>query len=336
MAASGVGDRVRARAGGGGRCVRRPSAAGGRHHVLLLLVLLSSALAGCGAPGGGGPSVGGAGAPHPHVMLIVDENDGYALTLGSCGARSPDPYLCSLASAYASVTGWYAVGHPSNPNYLDLTSGADRGCEGDGCTGPYAATSLGGQLSAAGIPWTAYMESIPSACFSGARAGEYDRSHDPFMDYTDVARAPGCGAHVRPYPGARGIAAALDGAGAPDFVWITPNLADDMDDGSIQQGDAWLRSNLTAILASTWFAHDGTVIFTMDENRVEPSGSCCGDAAGGQVALLVISATARGRGSVALTGDHFGTLRSIEEAYRVPLLDAAANRANGDLGSLMG
>lgn len=298
-------------------------------------VLTAAVLAGCG-PAGTTPSPTRAPGPQPHVMVIMDENDGYTLTLGSCAAPSPDPSLCSIASTYASVTGWYAVQHPSNPNYIDIVSGADQGCQGDGCSGPYAAPSLGGQLSAAGIPWVAYMESMPSTCFSGPQTGEYDRSHDAFMDFTDVAVASRCAGHVRPYPGAGGIAAALDGPGAPDFVWITPNLADDMDDGSIQKGDAWMRTNLGAILGSSWFAQDGTVIVTMDENSVEPSGSCCADALGGQVPLLVISAATRGRGRVALTGDHFGTLRSIEEAYHLTLLGAAGNPVNGDLSIFMG
>jgi hypothetical protein len=50
----------------------------------------------------------------------------------------------------------------------------------------------------------------------------------------------------------------------------------------------------------------------------------------------VVSNKAAGHGSVAITGDQFGTLRSIEEIYRLPLLGAAANAANGDLSSYFG
>jgi hypothetical protein len=57
---------------------------------------------------------------------------------------------------------------------------------------------------------------------------------------------------------------------------------------------------------------------------------------GGTIPLTVISATARGQGDVATAGDHFGTLRSIEEAYGLPLLGAAADPANGDLSALFG
>src|ERR1700693_1820790 len=66
----------------------------------------------------------------PHVMVIVEENRGYGATLGDCAA---DPYLCSLAAGYASLTAWYAVSHPSAPNYLALDSGSTQGIASD-CT----------------------------------------------------------------------------------------------------------------------------------------------------------------------------------------------------------
>ncbi len=59
-------------------------------------------------------------------------------------------------------------------------------------------------------------------------------------------------------------------------------------------------------------------------------------AGGGEVPMPVLSAKARGRGTVAMSGDHFGTLRTIEEAYHLSRLGAAANPANGDLSALMG
>ena len=276
------------------------------------------------------------GATRPHILVIMEENRGYAQTLGSCSTDSPDPYFCSLASQYASSTHWYGVEHPSQPNYIDIASGADQGCTSDTCSGLFSATDLGGQLTAAHIPWATYMESMPAPCFTGESSGEYAHKHNPFIVFADVAHASNCSTVELPYPGAVGLAAALDAANAPDFVWISPNLLDDMHDGSIQQGDVWLRTNLSPILSSPWFADHGTVIITMDENDVETGGSCCGDAAGGQLPMVVISENSRGKGSVGLTGDHFGTLRSIEEVYGLPRLGAAGNAANGDLGGLFG
>ncbi len=272
------------------------------------------------------------GHTEPHVMLIVEENRGYGATLGSC---SSDPYLCSLAARYASYTSWYAVAHPSAPNYLAIESGSTQGIgsdctpDGGGC-GPFDTRDLGTQLSDAGIPWVAYMEGMPAPCDRVASSGGYAEKHDPFI-YFSGERGTGCTAHVLPYPGAARMIATLDGAAPPDFVWITPNLEDDMHDGSVSRGDAWLRTNLAGVLASAWFADHGTVIITMDENDAASSPSCCGATTGGRIPMVVVSATARGRGAVASAGDHYGTLRSIEQAFAVPFLENASRTDVGDL-----
>ncbi|MFZ0919768.1 MAG: alkaline phosphatase family protein [Candidatus Dormiibacterota bacterium] len=299
-------------------------------------------VAGCGGLAGSSPpshprtSPAAASRAEPHVMVIMEENRGYAATLGACDA---DPYLCSIAADYASFTSWYAIAHPSAPNYLALVSGSTQGVtsdctpDGGGC-GPFGARDLGGELSAAGIPWVAYMEGMPSPCDQAGSAGDYAEKHDPFMYFSSNLGAT-CAAHIVPYPGAAIAVTALDSSRPADFVWVTPNLAHDMHDGSVGQGDAWLRSNLPPVLGSSWFADDGTVIITMDENDASPGGSCCGNAAGGRVPMIVISAGTRGRGSIAAVGDHYSTLRAIELAYGLPLLGTAAPAA-GELSALLG
>ena len=63
------------------------------------------------------------------------------------------------------------------------------------------------------------------------------------------------------------------------------------------------------MLASAWFTGgNATVIIAMDENLQQSTPG------GGQVPLIVISSDARGLGAVTLHGNHYGTLRSIEEA----------------------
>jgi phosphatidylinositol-3-phosphatase len=273
----------------------------------------------------------------PHVMVIVEENRGYEATLGSCSA---DRYFCSLAAGYATATSWYGIGHPSAPNYIAIDSGttqrvtSDCTPDGGGC-GPFAASDLGTQLTSAGIPWAAYMESMPSRCARVGSSGAYAEKHDPFM-YFAGNRGSGCASHIVPYPGVHGMVATLDSPNPPDFVWITPNLDNDMHDGSVTRGDAWLVANLPAVLASRWFADDGTVIVTMDENDASPSGSCCAGARGGRVPMVVISAHARARGAIVTPGDHYGTLRSIEKVFGLPFLGNAARAQNGDLSSLFG
>ena len=271
-------------------------------------------------------------AVQPHVLLLMEENKNAGLLSGA-------PYLDGLGAAYASSSRWFGVDHPSAPNYVALLSGSTQSVVGDctppGC-GPYPAASLGGQLTAAGIPWVAYMESMPSPCFTKPTAGEYAEKHDPFVYFDDVLHS-GCADHVVPYPGVDGLVSALDGPSAPDFVWITPNLLHDMHDGSVAQGDAWARANLAPVLASSWFRdYDSTVIITMDEGDNNGGASCCGQPAGGPIPMIVVSSADAGTGSVAITGDQYGTLRSIEQEFGLPLLGDATDATNGDCLSLFG
>jgi acid phosphatase len=262
------------------------------------------------------PPPGGA-----HVLVVMEENRGYAATLGACAS---DPYLCSLASRYASYTAWSGLTHPSLPNYLAFISGGTQGCASDTCPGPFTATSLGGQLTGAGVPWTAYMESMPSPCDTQGSSGLYVKRHNPFVFFNDVLNNA-CTSHVVPYAGASSLVSDLTSAGAPSFVWITPNLNNDMHDGSVQQGDAWLQSNLAPVLSSSWFTKfNSTVIVTMDENDAQSSP------AGGQVPLVVISNGASGGGAIASVGNHYGTLRALEEAFGLGYLGAASGLVNGD------
>ena len=54
----------------------------------------------------------------------------------------------------------------------------------------------------------------------------------------------------------------------PAFSFITPNLIDDMNNGTVADGNKWLSSALPAILNSAGYRHGSTVIFiTWDEGE---------------------------------------------------------------------
>src|SRR3954468_14844842 len=90
--------------------------------------------------------------PLPRFFWIVMENAGLARALRS----RP---IASLASRYALATNYHAVARPSLPNYLAMTSGTTWGI-GDNGYHALPDTSIGTQLSAAGVPWRAYMEGL--------------------------------------------------------------------------------------------------------------------------------------------------------------------------------
>ena len=279
-------------------------------------------------------------------MLIVEDTQEYGSVVGSSNAQ----YINSLASTYRSATQWFGVQHPGSSDYLDLLAGSTAGG---------SATTVVDELHAKGISWHAYIEGMPSACYSGTSTanGLYDTTHNPFRSFANYnASQPGgwcSGANLGtegalPYPASPGVVSTLGGSTPPAFVWITPNDCDNMLGDSrsgspcrgssaaklIQAGDAWLSTNLAPVLTSSWFAQNGVVIITWSQGT--SNLGCCSTSVGGHVPTVVITSLNKGMGAFTSTGDHYGTLAAIENAYGVGLLGHSADLTNGALPLLHG
>src|SRR2546430_14148844 len=80
------------------------------------------------------------------------------------------------------------------PTSLCLTGGSDFGCEGysgnpnsNACTGAaWNAPNIIDRLEAGGLTWEAYLEDMPSNCYS-RDSGDYSVRHNPFGYYKDIA-----------------------------------------------------------------------------------------------------------------------------------------------------
>lgn len=265
---------------------------------------------------------------HAHVMVIVEENHSLSSIIGSSAA----PYINSLASTYTLATNSFAVTHNSLGNYLGLISGSIQGVPyGTDATPtcyPCTAPTLADELTHQGTTWKAYVESMPAACDTTlGESGNYAARHNPFVYFSGVIKTPTECDDVVPYTPSQ-MSTDLNSAAPPDFVWMTPNLIDDMHSASIQQGDAWLKSTMATVLASAWYKDDGTVIITWDEGADSDTAGFNGSG-GGHIPTIVVSQSTHGPW---LSGvNDYGTLRAIEETYGVGLLGASANIANGDL-----
>lgn len=96
------------------------------------------------------------------------------------------PYLNRVARRYALATGFYAITHPSLPNYIALTGGSvfeiKQNCAS--CDAPRP--NVVGQLDRAGTSWKAYFEEIDSNGKPGAITPEYNPHYNPFVYYESV------------------------------------------------------------------------------------------------------------------------------------------------------
>jgi len=255
-------------------------------------------------------------------MVIVEENNSYSAIIGN----SQLPYINSLAQKYVLATNWWGVSHPSEPNYLAMVSGSiwDNPADLTPQDETYPGPTVVDQLAAKGIAWKAYMEDMPAACDLSDQysPGDYDVNHNPFM-YFNTIRSSSSQCH-RDVPFTQ-LAGDLAGGTAPPFMYVVPNLINDMHNGSYATADNWLRTQLAKVFASRWYAQGGTVVLTWDE----------GESGGDQIATIVISARLAGHGTYGTYGNHYGLLRGLEELYGLSYLGSASKAGNGDLRSLL-
>jgi len=262
-----------------------------------------------------------------HVAIIVMENEAASAVIGNSAA----PYINSLARRYGLATASYAITHPSLPNYLALTSGSTQGITSDCTSCQVSASNLVDQLNTAHVSWRAYLEDYPGHCFAGAGAGGYAKKHDPFVYYDDVVRSP---RRCRSLVGFGALASDLRRGQLPRFIWVTPNLCDDMHDCSVATGDRFLARTVPPLLRE--LGPHGFLILTWDEGNASSTAGCCsGAAAGGNVATIVAGPGARSGARTVTPVNHYGVLATIEEAFALPPLGAAANGANGSLRPLL-
>jgi phospholipase C len=253
--------------------------------------------------------------------VILMENKESGEVIGSHSA----PYLNGLARTYARASSFYGTRHPSLPNYLALTGGSTFGIGSD-CTSCHVArTNLVDQLEATGVSWRAYMDGMPRPCFNGGSHGDYAKKHNPFMYYDDVRSSPSRCANA--VPGAQ-LSRDLV-TGLPSFVWITPNLCDDMHDCPVRTGDRYLSRVVPKLLPA--LGPRGALFVLFDEGSSDRG--CCKLAHGGRIPA-VFAGPAVKRGFVVTTPlDHYSVLRTIEDAFGVPHLRGAGLAATPSMTS---
>jgi acid phosphatase len=269
-------------------------------------VLAAGLLARTAGPASSAPSV----PNFDHIFLIVMENHSYDQIIGSAQA----PYINGLADQYGLATAYSAVANGSLPNYLALTGGSTFGmtdCNSCSVSAPNIATD---RVGPSGRTWKAYMESMPSPCFVGD-SPPYVQRHNPFIYYDDVRTNKTECNKIVPYGEFSTDVAST--STTPSLVWITPNLDDDMHDGTIAQGDTWLSNEVPRILNSpAWTTQRSLIMITWDEG---------GGGSNSVPTLVIASGVAAGlRSSVPY--NHYSLLRTIESSWGLAPL--AADDAN--------
>lgn len=314
-----------------------------------------------------------AGTPG-HVFIINLENKGYDRVWGS--SSPAPYLSGTLRSQGVLLSNYYGISHNSLPNYLAQISGqlpndstrqdchtytpftstgvdAQGRLQGDGCVFPVDVPTLAGQLSGAGKTWRGYMEDMSSPCqhpdlgapdahVAAVAGDQYGTRHNPFMYFRSITSSPDCAKNVVNYSA---LQQDLRSIGTTrNLSYITPNLCHDAHDspcvdgtaGGLGTADAWLKSQVPAILSSPAFRQDGMLVITFDEadgGAVGPSSGVTGGTEGGKVGALVISPFSPSGATSDRPYNHYSLLASLEDFFALPHLAGAAESGVNTFGA---
>lgn len=237
--------------------------------------------------------------PRPdHIVIVVEENKSFSQIIGNREA----PYINDLAKRGVLFTDSRGVTHPSQPNYLALFSGTTRGIGSNACPLELGGENLASILIAQGLNFISYSESMPEAGFEGCIYGAYRRKHNPAANWKELA------AFNQPFS-----AFPQDFAQLPTVAFVMPDQRNDMHDGSIAQGDAWLARNIEQY-AQWAMTHNSLLIVTWDEDNGSEDN---------RIATIFVGAMVK-PGKSAQRINHYTLLRTISGMYGLPYLGESA------------
>jgi phospholipase C len=278
---------------------------------------------------------------YDHVFLVIEENRSYEAILGDTYA----PNLSRLANTYGSATGFYAERHPSEPNYVAISSGSTYGVKDDNSftINSVDAPNIATQLDAHRLTWGGYFGGYdPSKPLATTTAQLYASKHNPFVNFSTLRSQPGYAAHQHTLDA---LSADLKSGTVPNFTAIVPGLCDDMHGApacrdelkNVTQGDRVAAQIVAQIQSSAlWHsAKNEAIVITWDENdglhRFTGTQGCCGALpGGGRIPTIVIT----NHGPHALKDDtaynHYSLLRTLEDAFGIQeYLAGAGDWADG-------
>jgi phospholipase C len=197
-----------------------------------------------------------------HIVIIVDENRSFSGLVNNPSA----PYINQLLSQGSYAANYTAVS--KNP-YIALTSGSlthiPNSCNPQISKCQTLVANITDEIEASGRTWDMYAESMPKSCdFKNTK--QYTVRHNPFLFYPSISgNVKQCKNQIVSYSD---LQSDINSKSLPDYVFISPNLCNDMHNCNINTGDKWLSVNVPKILSSYAFTKQRSLlIITWDEGN---------------------------------------------------------------------
>jgi hypothetical protein len=174
-----------------------------------------------------------------HVFLIYMENKGVGDIVGSPNA----PYINNLINTEDYDSNYFALGHPSDPNYFRIMGGSDFGIDYNPAGNVIDAPSLMQEMDQAGISWAGYGQGMP-APGTIESSGDYAVDQMPFAQFSYVFDNTPAYLQEHLLPQSYLANALQDPSTFPEFAWVQP------DEDSNMEGPIDTPSGLFQFIAS--------------------------------------------------------------------------------------
>jgi phospholipase C len=189
------------------------------------------------------------------AIIVIFENTNY-------NDAMRQPFFKKLAHDGVLFTNFMALAHPSQGNYIALTSGSLNGVAGDGKS-DLNVTNVVDLLEAKGLSWKVYAEGYPGNCFVGTSKGTYVRKHNPFISYVNIHSNPArCGNIVNADQFDKDAAAGA----LPNYVFFVPDINNDGHDTGVKYANNWYSSKFSGYVNDPRFMANTVLISTFDES----------------------------------------------------------------------
>jgi acid phosphatase len=254
-----------------------------------------------------------------------------------------DPDFQNLASTGLLLSHYYALSHPSQPNYIASVGGDYFGLDSDDVVNiPKNVSTVVDVFDTKGITWKEYLEDIPRPGFKGASSpnGLYARKHKysaPIFA-TNTIHANVCpssslisydsissnASRLSNIVGFEAFIHDLNQHTLPQFSIVAPNLLNDAHDTTISYAANWtLKFLIPSLRKNSYFDNRTLILLTFDENETHSKPNSI-------LSLLLgdaIPAFLRGTNDTTFY-THYSILSTLENNFGLPNLgryDVGAN-----------
>ncbi|KAI2786870.1 Phosphate-repressible acid phosphatase [Penicillium oxalicum] len=174
----------------------------------------------------------------------------------------------ALAKEGILLTNYFAVTHPSEPNYCASAAGDDFGMDNDAWHQiPANVSTIADLFDTKRVSWGEYQEDMPYAGYQGFRyptsgPNRYVRKHNPLVLFDSVTNDA-----VRPrqIKNFTTFYEDVQHERLPQHMFITPNMTNDAHDTNINVAGTFLTRFMTPLLKNKYFTKDTLILITFDE-----------------------------------------------------------------------